>query len=282
MALPFIPKTFPWAARFSAGTANYKQLYNSSFGYTEYQKKIAAGTTTAILAATAAGTAVTNVTTGITQPDVSRALSVTPGGTTANVLDSLVTITGLNIEGKTITESIRIPAASSATVNGVKAFKYVSLITFGGQAAGGGVTFAVGTQNVLGVRHRLFPGNTTVKVYTSTAAYGALTLQGAPTVIANANILETNTVLPVNAPDGTKIFMICYQYDNWEGTGHSVNDIPEYKITTSTSSTSSSTSTTTVTTSTSSTSSSTSSTSTSATTISTSTSSTSTSTTTTP
>lgn len=275
-------QTWPVAARFSAGTFSYKNLYNGTFSYTETQKKVAAGTSTAILAATAAAVAQTTVTTGITQPDIPRALSVTPGGTTANILDSKVTVFGTNVEGKVISEDFRFAAASSSTVNGVKAFKSVTSVRIDGQAAGGGVTFAVGTQNIIGLKHRLFRNNTTVKVYTATAVYGALTLQIPPTVVANEQFVENNTVLPATIPNGNLIFTICYYYDNWSGDGSSVNDQPEYSTTTSTSSTSSSTSTTTITTSTSSTSFSTSSTSTSSTSTSLSTSSTSSSTTTAP
>lgn len=279
--MAFTDQAWPIGMRFSAGTFSYKNLYNGTFAYTETQKKVAAGTSTAILAATAGATTVTTVTSGITQPDVPRALSVTPGGTTAQILDSLVTVFGTNIEGKVISEAFRFAAGASGAVNGVKAFKSVTSVVIG-QQSGSAATFAVGTQNILGVKHRLFKNNTTVKVYTATTIYGALTLQGVPTVVANEQNLENNTVLPATIPNGSLIFIICYYYDNWQGDGSSVDDVPEYSTTTSTSSTSSSTSTTTITTSTSSTSSSTSSTSISSTSSSISTSSTSTSTTTTP
>ncbi len=272
--------TYPWADRHTSGTLHYKNLYSSSFGYTTYQKKIAAGTATAVLAATGANTTVKTVTSGITQPDVPRALSVTPGGTTANVLDSVVTVYGTNVEGKPINEVFRFAATASTVTNGVKAFKTVTSVVFDGQAAGGGVTFSVGTRNVIGLRHRLFRNSTTVKVYSATTAYGALTLQGAPTITANESQIELNTYAPVTAPDSTTFHVTCYAFDNWALAP--VNDQPEYSTTTSTSSTSSSTSTTTITTSTSSTSSSTSSTSESTSSTSISTSSTSTSTTTTP
>lgn len=280
-------QTWPVAARFSGGTFNHKDLYNGTLAYTEHKKKIAAGTSTAILAATTATVAQLTVTSGITQPDVPRALSVTPGGTTANVLDSKVTVFGTNVEGKAISEDFRFAAAASTVTNGVKAFKSVTSVRIDGQAAGGGVTFSVGTQNIIGLNHRLFRNNTTVKVYTktSTADLSQLTLQGVPTVVANEQNVENNTVLPATIPNGSLIFIILYYYDNWatgSKYGASLNDAPEYSTTTSTSSTSSSTSTTTITTSTSSTSSSTSSTSTSSTSTSLSTSSTSSSTTTAP
>lgn len=271
----------PWARRASFGTFHYKNLYNASFGYTETQKKVAAGTTTAVLAATAGASAAQTVTSGITNPDVPRALSVTVGGSAGGVQQGSVIVTGTNVEGKVITESFVVALGFTGTINGVKAFKTVTSVLIPAQL-GASATFAVGTRNILGVRHRLFNQNTTVKVYTGTTVYAApLTLQAQPTVVANEKDIELNTVQPATAPDGSFFLVICYAFDNW-ADGSSVNDEPEYSTTTSTSSTSSSTSTTTITTSTSSTSSSTSSTSTSTSSTSSSTSSTSTSTTTTP
>lgn len=270
---------YPWADRHASGTLHYKNIYASTFGYTETRKKVAAGTTTAVLPATAGAATSQTISSGITQPDVPRALSVTAGGTTAQVQTGSVVVTGTNVEGKVITESFAFAQATGATVNGVKAFKSVTSVFIPAQL-GTAVTYAVGTQNILGINHRLFRNNTTVKVYSAGTVYGALTLQGVPTVVANEGGIEFNTVTPLTAPDGTKFYIICYVFDNWALAPF--QDQPEYSTTTSTSSTSSSTSTTTITTSTSSTSSSTSSTSTSSTSTSISTSSTSTSTTTTP
>lgn len=271
-------ETWAVARRASFGTLRYKQLYNTTFAYTETLKKVAAGTSTAILAATNGAASAQNVT-SVTQPDVPRALSVTP---TANTTGSplSVVITGLNVEGKTFTESFIIPANSTTIVNGVKAFKSITNVAIPGNSSG--LTITVGTRNLLGVYHRLFNQNTTVKVFAGTAVgNAALTLQAQPTVVASEAEIERNTVSPATTPDGNSFYVICYTYDNWSD-GTSINDQPEYSTTTSTSSTSSSTSTTTITTSTSSTSVSTSSTSSSSTSSSISTSSTSTSTTTAP
>ncbi len=285
-----VAKTYPYN-RHTYGTVHLKNLYSHSFGYTETRKKVSAGSATAILAATAAGvgtptTLLLSNGAAITQPDVPRVLSVTPGGTTANVLDSVVEVFGTNIEGKPISERFRFANAASAVVNGTKAFRTVTKVVIDGQA-GSGVTFSVGTTNALGVNHRLFRNNTTVKVYQATAVHEqgstptGLALQAAPTVTANETDLGLNTVTPATTPDGSTFLVICYTFDNWSLAP--VNDNPEYSTSTSTSSTSSSTSTTiTTSTSTSSTSSSTSSTSSSTSSTSSSTSSTSTSTTTVP
>lgn len=277
----FRAATWPWASRMTGGTLHYKNLYSNTFGYTETQKKIAAGTATAILAASATTVgADQTITSGLSDPDVPRALSVTAGGTASAIQDSVVTVTGTNIEGKVISEAFRFATGSSATVNGGSAFRTVTSVNIDAQLDTTG-TFSVGTTNKLGINHRLFPLNSTVKVYSATTAYSTLTLQNAPTVVANEIQVEKNLVTPATTPNGTTFLVICYTYDAWSD-GTTINDQPEYSTTTSTSSTSSSTSTTTITTSTSSTSTSTSSTSTSTSSTSTSTSSTSTSTTTVP
>lgn len=269
--------------RWAAGIANseyLKNVYKNSFGYTTAHKKVAAGTATAILAATATALTPQTVTTGITQPDVPRALSVTPGGTTSQLLDTAVVITGRNVEGKVITESFQLVPSSSTIINGSKAFSSITSIFIPGQS-GTAATVAVGTQNKLGVFHRLFPNNTTVKVFSSTTVGGAITLQGVPTVVANETLIELNTVTPATTPDGSTMLNICYAYDNW--SSGDLYDNPSYFTSTSTSTSSTSTSTTTTPpTSTSTSSTSTSSTSSSISTSSTSTSSTSTSTTTAP
>lgn len=271
--------TYPWASRRSLGTLNYRNLYSISFGYTETKKKVAAGTSTAILGATAGASTSQVITAGITQPDVPRALSLTVGGSAAGVQQSSVVVTGTNVEGKVITESFVTTQGATGVVNGLKAFKSVTNVAIPAQV-GTSATFAVGTQNVLGSNHRFFKNNTTVKVYSATAHKGALTLQGVPTITANENQIELNTVQPLTAPNGSTFLIICYVFDNWSLAPF--QDQPEYSTTTSTSSTSTSTSTTTITTSTSSTSVSTSSTSSSVSSTSISTSSTSSSTTTAP
>lgn len=272
--------TWPWASRHSSGTQHFKNLYNNTFGYTETQKKVAAGSTTAVYGPTATATSAQTITSGFTQPDVPRALSITVGGTASSVEDSSIIVTGTNIEGKTITESFITTGGSAGTINGSKAFMTVTQLYIPAQR-GTAATVAIGTQNKLGVNHRLFNQNTTVKVYSATTVYGTLTLQAAPTIVSSEAEIERNLVTPATTPDGSTFYVICYAYDNWSD-GTSLNDHPEFSTTTSTSSTSTSTSTTTITTSTSSTSSSTSSTSSSTSSTSTSTSSTSTSTTTTP
>lgn len=275
-------------SKMAFGLNNYryeKNILKFSFGYTDYHRVPAnANTTVVVNAAASSATAATTVTTGITNPDVPRVLSVTPGGTASSISTSTVTVTGTNVEGKVITDVFNITAGSTATVNGTKAFKTVTSVLIPKQIAGG-ATFSVGTLNLLGLYHRLPSGLFGIRVIldTTPAVGNELdihTFDAQPTVTSHTSLLEQNYIQPVTAPNGTIAFRIAYYYTTW-----SLDDTEgkeNYFTSTSTSSTSSSTSTTTITTSTSSTSSSISSTSASSTSTSLSTSSTSTSTTTLP
>lgn len=272
--------TATWARRASFGTITYKNIYNTSFGYTQTHKIVAGASSTAVLSAVAGSLSSQTITTGITNPDVPRALRVVTAGTAGHINAGRIVVNGFNSEGKPISEAFNTTLSTGTTINGNLAFARVTSVVIDPQL-GVGMTVSVGYQNKLGIKHRLFPFNTTVKVYSYTTVYGALTLQAAPAVVSDNTVLENNLVTPATTPNGSTSLIIAYTYDNWTD-GSSINDQPEYLFTTSTSSTSSSTSSTTVTTSTSSTSSSTSSTSTSTSSTSISTSSTSTSTTTTP
>lgn len=82
-----------------------------------------------ILALTALGAALQNISAGITDPDVPRALSIVANlaGVTGNVI-----ITGKNYAGEAITETIALNGVT--TVNGTKAFKEVDSIQLPAQS----------------------------------------------------------------------------------------------------------------------------------------------------
>lgn len=271
-------KTVPYIRR-SFGTIHHKNLLDVSFGYTETRKKVAGAATDTVVSGASLAAAGGTISTGITNPDVPRVISITPTGTTADIAAGVVEVHGTNVEGKTISEEFTLTANQSTTVTGTKAFKEVTSIDYPPQD-GASATLDVGYGDALGVNHRLYQNQTTVKVYTSTSVASRIppTLQGAPTIVANESEIEKNTVTPATAPDGTTFLTICYIFDYWATSP--TNDNPAYLESTTTST--STTTATTTSTSTSSTSTSTSSTSTSTSSTSTSTSSTSTSTTTTP
>jgi hypothetical protein len=268
-------KTFPWARRASSGTSHYKGIYEHTFGYTETRKKVAAGSATAVLASTVIAAAGGTVSTGITNPDVPRALTVVTGGTTGDIAAGNVEVHGTNVEGKAIHEEFALTANQNGTTSGVKAFKTVTSIDYPPQDGAAG-EISIGTQNLLGVNHRLPPSETTVKVFSATTVGGALTLQNAPTLSLDESSVEQNLVTPATTPDGTTFLIIAYTFDDWAASR--ISDNPTYWDATTTST--STTTATTTTTSTSSTSTSSTSTSLSTSSTSISTSSTSTSTTT--
>lgn len=265
-------RTYPWAWKQATGTLRFKQLIQHTAGYTETSKKVAAASAASVLAATATSTSATVIDSGFTKPDVPRVISVTAGGTAGDIATCTVTVTGTNIEGKTITETFGFTANTTATVTGTKAFKTVSRVDVPAQD-GNGATYSVGVGAALGINHRLVPNKSTIVVFQDTAIDGANpTVQAAPSAsTVNGTVLEQNTVTPATTPDGSTFLTIVYWYHNV--TPASVNDNPDYATSTSTSSststsvsTSTSISTSSTSVSTSSTSASTSSTSTSTTT----------------
>lgn len=269
-------RTYPWAHRWSGGSLRLKQFFNLSFGYTQTHKKVSVGAVADVLAATAtvvAGRTLTTANATITNPDVPRALTITTGGTTADIAAGNVVITGTNIEGKTITEAFVMADNLNGTVTGTSAFKTVSSIVFP-IADGTTATISVGTSNKLGTHHRLFPSKTSTIVISDADIDGNNPVQqAAPTVVIDSASVEKNLVTPATTPNGTTFLTIAYWYHNI--TIDTIDDEPEYGTSTSTSSSTSTSQSTSISTSIST--SSTSSSSTSA-----STSSTSTSTTTTP
>ena len=266
-------------SRQTHGTIHHKNLYSNSFGYTETRKKVSNADADAVANDLASSTSSTTHTSGLTNPDVPRAISITPGGTTTDVAAGVIEVHGTNIEGADISEEFVFAANASTIVNGNKAFKTITSVEIPPQD-GTGATFDIGTLNKLGVNHRLFANNTTVKVFSSTDVASRIppTQEAAPVVVADEVNIEQNLVTPATTPDGTAFLTIAYTFDNW--TTAPVFDDPVYLTSTSTST--STTTATTTSTSTSSTSVSTSSTSVSTSSTSSSSSSTSTSTTTTP
>lgn len=212
----------------SLGGGN-RNLLNVSYGYKHIKKLVPVASTTAVHAAiTGSSSAVTTVTTSITNPTVTRNLTVTGGGTATDIATGDVTITGTNTEGKVITETFTFAADTAATITGNKAFKTVTSIAIP-QQDGAGATFAVGTGAKLGIHHRLASttGTGTVRVVSVVPATGVQTLQSAPSAVAtDATNIEGNTVTPATTPNGTTSLSIHYFFYNW--TLNPTNGNPSY------------------------------------------------------
>lgn len=273
-------KRYPWAGHTAWGYPfNILQnVIEHTFAYTHRPKKVSNATAAAVLASTASTTAIQTLTTGITQPDVPRVLAATLGG--SGLIAGNILITGLNIEGKPITDSLAY--SGTGQVQGLLVFKYVTSITFPAQS-GTSATLTIDTTNKLGLNHRGVPNKTTiVAVYDTADNNGPYPTANRPIADAapsSSNVdnefVEKNWVTPAHTPDGTTFYYFFYWFH--EVLVYPPKDSPEFYSTTtstststsstSTSSTSTSTSTSLTTFSTSSTSSSTSSTSTSTTTL---------------
>jgi len=133
------------------------------------------------------------ITANITNPDVSRILSIT--GNAATAVGNVV-IVGTNAAGVAITETI--VSTGAATVAGLLAFKTVASITVPAQGAGGD-TISVGVGDALGLNHYL-THNTVLASYLNNVLEAT-----AAAVTVSATVLEENTVVLDTALDGTVV-----------------------------------------------------------------------------
>lgn len=139
----------------------------------------------------ASGTTV--VTTGITNPDVPRNLTV--DGNEADIVGDVV-IVGTNYAGQAITETIALNGTT--LVAGTKAFKTVSSITVPVRQDAD-ETVIIGVGDILGLPHRL-TRNTVFQTFLDGTIEGT-----PPTVVADADELEKNTVDLNSALAGTQV-----------------------------------------------------------------------------
>lgn len=117
----------------------------STMSVMKYNTTPVVGTATATHAAVTLGATETTVTTGITNPDFPRVLTVkgNASGITGNVV-----ITGTDILDAVLTETIALNAATE--VVGVKAFKTVTSILLPAKTNGSGDTVSIGRGNLIG------------------------------------------------------------------------------------------------------------------------------------
>ena len=117
--------------------------------------------------------------------------------------NGILTITGLDVDGKTITEDITPNAG--VTVQGTKAFKKVTSIVGSGWVAGGGDdTIVIGFGELVGLPDLVAAASDILMVGFNTA------LVNAPTVTVDPAVLSKNTVTTPTG-DATKQLRILYQ-----------------------------------------------------------------------
>lgn len=111
----------------------------------KYRTTPALGTATYVHAAVTLGAAAQDVTTAITNPDFPRIVTVK--GNASGITGDVV-ITGTDINGNAITDTIALSGASE--VLGVKAFKTVTNINLPAKTNGSGDTVSIGVGNKIG------------------------------------------------------------------------------------------------------------------------------------
>lgn len=121
-------------------------------------------------------------------PDHPRNITITPGGTTADVPAGDVVVTGTDVNGDTITENITFAANASTVTVGSKAFATITSVVFPIQD-GAAATYDIGIGDKLGLG-RCFPDN---PVAVETRLGG--TKEGtAPTIATDVDDIESNTI----------------------------------------------------------------------------------------
>lgn len=145
----------------------------------------------------------TTVTSFSAQPDFARQITVTPGGTTADVPAGDVTITGTNIRDEVITDTITFAANASSAGATTKAFKTVTSVVFPVQD-GAAATYDIGVNDALGL-------DRTMSEAAVIDAYAAGVRETtAATVTFSATDVSANTVNFNTALDASTDFSVIF------------------------------------------------------------------------
>lgn len=165
----------------------------------------AATGTTAVHAAVTDNGAQQVVTTGITNPAPPRNITATAGGTAGDIKAIQVIITGKNIKGDTITETLpAFTVDTPGTVAGALAFAWVTSITIPAHD-GTGATTAIGVGDILGL-----PDAAAARLVEAAIFNGAV--EGTlPTLVKDADEIEKNTLDPNSALDGSQLDVLLYE-----------------------------------------------------------------------
>lgn len=137
----------------------------------------------------------------LAQPDVPRVLTITPGGTTADVASCAIVVSGRSINDALLTNTINIASQASSIVTSSAAFKSVSSVVFPDNCEKGGfaATWSIGIGGKLGLRKCVsgdgyWLQSMTNGVYDSTRAV----------IVASASNIAGNTASFATTLDGSK------------------------------------------------------------------------------
>lgn len=151
--------------------------------------------------------AAATITSFTAQPDVPRNLTITPTGTTTDVESCVITVTGTNFSGATISETFTFAANASTAQTGNKAFKTVSSVAFPADCESGGfaATWIVGVGTKLGLNHCVDKAG-----YLAFSVFDGAYETTRGTMAVNATAIESNTFIPNGTPDAAKNVEVFY------------------------------------------------------------------------
>jgi len=167
--------------------------------YVQQWTNPAGSSATAVLAATNLTSGTQTITSGITNPDFPRNVSITGG---AALMAGNVVITGTNIRGATITETIALSGTS--TVVGNKAFATVTSIQLPALTNDTNDTVSVGIGVKLGLERML-----AADLVLATSVNGTYEATR-PTIAKSTSAIESNTISTNTAPNGSKPIIAAY------------------------------------------------------------------------
>lgn len=168
---------------------------------------------TRVVSGTAGATsaAAASLTTFTLQPDVPRNITITPTGTTGDVEACVITVSGTNIFGRSISETFTFVADASTVQTGAKAFKTVTSVAWPASCESGSfaATWNIGVGEKIGLNKCLAVAGDWVSshiagVYETTRA----------TVVADVDEVEKNTADFNGTMDGSAAF-VGYYYENF-------------------------------------------------------------------
>lgn len=151
----------------------------------------------AVTASTVCGIAATTIL-PTTQPLTPRVLTLTSGGTAADIKAVQAVVNGTNMADEVIAETMPIFTVNTATtVTGLKAFKTVTSVVVPAMD-GAAAEVSVGTGPALGIPYKI----ANALQYKQAIFAGSTETIAASTV--SATVLESNTVTTTTALDGAK------------------------------------------------------------------------------
>lgn len=159
---------------------------------------------TALKALTATSASLATTITPTAQPDFARKISVTPGGTTADVKAGNYVLTGTDIRGNVITDTLVFADNATTKQVSVKAFKTVVSLVAPIQD-GAGATFSIGVEDALGL-DRCMSEASVMDVYADGVREATAATVTFDPLVVSKNTIDPNTA--ANAAVNFSVFFI--------------------------------------------------------------------------